>query len=574
MRLSTPSCTVIVPGMATAWLVPVAGPTIAPLVLSSKDGGVIVGRHESSDIKLPPDADKISRNHAKLQVDESGARWTLTDLKSSWGTYLNGVRLTPLVDMPLSEGDLVRLTPWTFHFTLRGLPQRGMRTSDDGATLNTMVRALSPDRAQPAKSLGDDLLGLLLEGAAAIHGATDEKALADVILDAAVRGTGMTHAAVLKSIDNEGRIEIVAHRVQSMSGSDDAGGAASFSRTLLATASTGVVAELGGAGAAPVSQSIVSMQISAALCVPLMLGQTPAAYLYLDSRGRRGGAPGQLGAAPALRANASSFCLALGRIASLALANLKRIDIEKRQAMLEAELGAAAVAQKWILPARTGGNDRFKYVGQSVPGQYVGGDFFDVIPLSDGRLAVALGDVSGKGISASVLMTAAQGFLHASLAGHGDVARAVNQLNAFLHPRRQASKFITLWVGVFSPAPGGGATLSYVDAGHGHALLRHPDGTFSALASGDGLPVGVFDEASYTAETLDIPAGGLALILSDGIIEQFGIGTAAQQFEMTGVQQAVSAGHGDVVAALFEAVVTHAGKTQLADDATAVVVTW
>jgi len=182
--------------MATAWFVPVAGPTIAPLVLSSKDGGVIVGRHESSDIKLPPDADKISRNNARLQVDESGARWTLTDLKSSWGTYLNGVRLTPLVDMPLSEGDLVRLTPWTFHFTLRGLPQRGLRTSDDGATLNTMVRALSPDRAQPAKSLGDDLLGLLLEGAAAIHGATDEKALADVILDAAVRGTRMTHAAV------------------------------------------------------------------------------------------------------------------------------------------------------------------------------------------------------------------------------------------------------------------------------------------------------------------------------------------------------------------------------------------
>jgi len=543
--------------MNLAWLIPVAGPTIEPLQITPKEGGAIVGRHEAADLRLPPDADKISRNHARF--DFVAGRWTLTDLKSSWGTFLNGVRLSPGVAMPLSEGDLVRLTPWTMNFTTRGLPKRGLRAADDGATMSSMIRSVAPDRAAPARSLGDDLLGLLLEGAAAVHAATDEKTLADVILDAALRGTGMTHAAVLKSVDNEGRIEIVASRA---TGTTDA--PVTFSGSLLAAASGGAVAELGGASDAPVSQSIVQMQISAALCVPLMLGQTPAAYLYLDSRGRSGRAPPP-------RPNASSFCLALGRMASLALANLKRIDIEMRQATLEAELNAAAVAQKWILPARTGGNGRYTYVGQSVPGQTVGGDFFDVIPLSGNRLAVALGDVSGKGIAASVLMTAAQGFLHACLVEHGDAARAVTQLNAFIHPRRQWNKFVTMWVGVFSPSPTG-TTLRYVDAGHGHALLRCPDGTFASLSAGDGLPVGVMDATVYLAETIELEPGALATVMSDGILEQFGPTGAADQFDTDRVKLALSDTTGDPVARLFDAVVAHAGTTQLADDATVVMV--
>ena len=99
-----------------------------------------------------------------------------------------------------------------------------------------------------------------------------------------------------------------------------------FSRSLLAAAANGHVAEIAGPGMQQdISHSIVQMKITAAICVPLMLGGSPAAFLYLDSRG----------AAPALRSSATAFCVALGRMASLALANLKRLDIEKRQAAME-----------------------------------------------------------------------------------------------------------------------------------------------------------------------------------------------------------------------------------------------
>ena len=77
---------------------------------------------------------------------------------------------------------------------------------------------------------------------------------------------------------------------------------------------------------------------------PLMLGQTVAAYLYLDSRGGPGAVPRPL------RPNASGFCMALAKLAGLALANLKRLDVERRTVQMEAELHAGMAAQKWILP--------------------------------------------------------------------------------------------------------------------------------------------------------------------------------------------------------------------------------
>jgi len=78
--------------------------------------------------------------------------------------------------------------------------------------------------------------------------------------------------------------------------------------------------------------------------------------------------------------------------------------------------------------------------------------FFDVIDLGNDRMAVALGDVSGKGVEASVLMTATQGFLHAALQLHGEPARAVTAANAFVAPRRPDCRFVTLWVAVLDPA--------------------------------------------------------------------------------------------------------------------------
>lgn len=564
------SAAVSAPPAATssAWLVPLAGPPIEPLELPCTPGGVTLGRHEACDVRLPADADTVSRQHARLSCH--AGEWRLADLRSRWGTYLNGVKVEPGgPEMPLSEGDLLRITPWTFSFSMQGAVRRGLRTADDADQLQTMVRAVGDEAAQP---LAEDMLTLLLESAAAVHAAADERALAELVLDAATRGTGLPNAALLRPLDAAGTVDVVAVRREA-----DQEGSAIFSRSLLAAASTGTVAELSGVrDGENISSSIVQMKIETALCVPLMLGQTVAAYLYLDSRsGGRGGGDTQR----RLRPNAAAFCTALGRMASLALSNLKRIDIERRQAMIESELSAAAAAQRWILPKRQSILSGFTVTGESRPGAYVGGDFFDLIVLSDTKLAVALGDVTGHGIAASVLMTAAQGFLHAALQEHADAARAVTDLNRFINPRRSDDKFVTAWVAVFDSAA---RTISYVDAGHGYALMLNPDGTTDSLDEGDGLPIGIVADAEYMSVTRPLDPGGRALVISDGLVEQYGMvhhaddSTTKEQFDIDGIQRVIAAAlrEGDLVTALFDAVVNHAGTSTLQDDATAVLVTW
>jgi serine phosphatase RsbU (regulator of sigma subunit) len=541
------------------WLVPIAGPTLEPIELIDKPDGLTIGRHEQCDICLPADAEKVSRFHARFARRDG--RWSIADLSSRWGTFVNGIKINPGPDVPLSDSDLIRIMPWTF--TLSNTPRRrGLQSQND--TGQTMVRAVTPERVRP---MADDMLALLLESAAAIHGASDEKQLADVLMDIACRGTGLTNAAMLRPIDpSSGQIEVIAARLSPAAASTPH---ATYSRSLINAASNGVVAEIGGSTMSEdVSHSIVQMKINSAICVPLMLGTTVAAYLYLDSRGTM---------MQQLRPNASAFCVAIGRMASLALANLKRLDMEKREERIKIDLAAASVAQKWIMPSRSSCYGPFECTGESKPGQYVGGDFFDIIELSSNRLAVAVGDVAGKGIAASVLMTATQGFLHACLEQNGgDVGRAVTELNKFVKPRRPESKFVTMWVGVLDAEK---RTISYVDAGHSYALLRRADGTtFEQLQEGHGLPVGLDEAGDYAAATAPFNPGDELVLVSDGIIEQHGLvqredgSLSKEQFEVSGVRRAMSNAGADLVEDLFAAVVAHAGTTNLADDATAVLV--
>jgi len=533
---------------SVAWLTPVAGPPLPPIALQAEADGQTIGRHESCSIILPPDAEQVSRQHARFDADETG--WRVVDLGSRWGTLVNGVKLQPRMAMPISADDRITIAPWTFSFTIHK-PRRGLSLSDD--TSSTIIRTLH-DRESP---LADDLLKLLLDASAAIHAATTEQELAATVLSVAKRGTGLSNAVLLRPTDGLSAFDVVAADMPP--GKTSAAG--TFSRSLVTAAAHGEVAEIEGGAGDAYGQSLLQMNVTAAICAPLMLGAAPAAFLYLDSRG---------GPPRMLRPNGSSFCAALARVASLALANMKRLEMEKRQSRIDAEMHAAAAAQKWIMPPREQTVAGLRIVGESRPGQYVGGDFFDVIRLADGKIGIALGDVSGKGVAASVLMTLTQGFLHAALLESGDPASAVTRLNAFIAPRRPASKFVTLWCGVIDPAAG---QIHYVDAAHGYGLLRRRDGTVVPLNEGGGLPIGVMDDGIYEAEIAPFSAGDTLVVVSDGIVEQPAHGAEPRvEFGVEGVETMLASDLPDAVAALFAAVDAHARGEKLADDATALTV--
>lgn len=536
-----------------SYLIPIAGPQMPQFTLRSDRAPLLLGRHESCQLLTPADEERISRFHARF--DFNAGRWFIVDQKSTWGTFLNGYRLPPAKPYLLSEGDLLRITPWTFSFRSTPASDTSVRPRNDAQQAMTIIR---PEASRSASSERDPL-GLLIEASAGIHRVEDEQTLAELVVDFARRGTFYRHVAYLRPAGADARVEIVA--------SVPTDGRPSYSRSLLEAASQGEVALLDPASGAA-SQSVISLRISSALCVPLMLGGSIAAYLYLDSRD---------GDDPSMRySRDQDFCLAISRVASLALANIKRVEIERRQASLDSQLEQAAAIQQYILPPRQQRVGDLLITGQSRPGQFVGGDFFDVIALPNGRVALTLGDVSGKGVAASVLMTTIHGFLHALLEAGTPLADAVMRLNVFLEPRKPEERFATLFAAIIDTQA---QSVTYLDAAHGYGLLWS-GGSLTPLSDGGGPPVGAFADLKYEAVTVPFHPGDALLAVSDGIIEQPQAstpGTDRQQFETSGIlramQQACAEG-ADEVATLFAAVESHAGQAALADDATILLAKW
>jgi len=550
-------------------LVTVSGPSHVRLDLDPP-GPYQIGRRPGHDLSLVGD-DRVSRDHARITMrpGENGEQfWFVTDTGSKHGTRLHNVRLAPNRPTPMRAGDVLEIRPWTFAVVDRAAPDTGrthIATRDDSTTAMASISAV---RAEDVSGLARQRLDLLLDCASVISGATDEQSLANAVLDAAVSGARYSNAAFLKPGDERQKFELIAARGDIGASIDEP----RLSRSLLRKASEGAPVRLSsgqGAGTINTAMSIAQFNIEEAMCVPIAVGGAVVAFLYLDNRrGSDRGAPSS--------EEARAFATGLGRLAAMALTKLSQVELEQRYARVEAELAAGAEAQRWIFPRGQGEFGALSYRGESRPGRFVGGDFFDVIEIDEHRLAVALGDVSGKGIPASVLMTASAGYLHGALQRHIDPGAAVTALNRFVAPRKPPSKFLTLWVGVFDLSE---RTLRYVDAGHGYAVAIAPDGSIVPLKSnrGGGL-VGIETEWEYVSTTVDFEPGGRLLVLSDGFVEQPGMDAderVANRFGMEGVLDRIQSitSSDSPVEALFRLVEEHAGGPDLADDATALLVT-
>lgn len=549
--------------------VSIAGPEPVDVLLVPP-GPYTIGRRAHHQIVLQGD-DHVSRDHASLVFEPArsgGKQWAIRDAGSRHGTWINGVRLEAARDYPIRAGDIVTIAPWTFRVTAKDETRATHRTTvvtvDDSAAVGATIQRLDAD---VEGALEHKRLGLLLDCAAAIHATIDAEALAEAVLDAAMKGTGFANVALLRATGDDGLVEVVGQRGDIVI----EGASPRLSRSLIREASLGLPARLVAAPAMGMEAvSIMQYAIEEALCVPLQVGAVVAGYMYFDNRG----------ASEATRRatdDSSEFAIGLGRLAAMAMANQMRMELDRRLARVEADLDAAAEAQRYILPRRNGRYGAFSYVGESRPGQRIGGDFFDVIPLRDGRLAVALGDVSGKGVPASVLVTATQGFLHAALLEAGDPRQAIDALNAYVNPRRPEDKFVTVWVAVLDAEQG---KLTYVNAGHGYAIVRRADGSLEPAADEGGPPIGIVAGMQFVPVTIPFGVGDRLLVYSDGLYEQPAAPVASpaesrgpvQRFGEVGVRSCLQGlgASDDLVQGLFTALERFAGGSRLEDDATIV----
>src|SRR3954471_13425055 len=197
---------------------------------------------------------------------------------------------------------------------------------------------------------------------------------------------------------------------------------------------------------------------------------------------------------------------------------------------LKNDLEIAREIQQAMLPRtayQTAGLEAF---GMTRPANTVGGDFYDVLPLPDGRVLVALGDVAGKGSPAALLMALFLAMLRTLVDEGLEGAALVRRLNAQIVKHAPRSRFITLFLATLNPATG---ELSYVNAGQNPPMLRRSTGRYETLRTG-GIALGMFDSAEYESGHTVLGPGDVIVMYSDGVTEAENID--GQPFDEAGLQ--------------------------------------
>ena len=237
---------------------------------------------------------------------------------------------------------------------------------------------------------------------------------------------------------------------------------------------------------------------------------------------------------------------------------------------LKNELEIARGIQQAMLPRAAFHASGVEAFGMTRPANTVGGDFYDILPLPDGRVLFALGDVAGKGSPASLLMALLLAMMRTLVDEGFEGAALAARLNAQIVKHAPASRFVTLFFGVLDTSTG---EFGYVNAGQNPPLVRRATGAYDRLKTG-GIALGMFEFATYEFASTRLNVGDVIVMYSDGVTEAEN--EAGVPFEESGLQAVIDgpgwASAKELAWATFAAVDQYSEQRRLFDDLTILVV--
>lgn len=468
-----------------------------------------VGRDPSSDLTLP--SQTVSRNHAEVRL--VGAREArVVDLGSRNGTKVNGQRLEPNAPKIVRVGDSIEFG---------SVPLDVCDASPDTSPLFALDSEIEQSVYLPREKTGSAELGnffdvqilkLLTEAGQflVLPGAPEETF--DRILELVDRAIPANRILLLLC-DETGTPVQRAARTH--------GGRATqpimMSRTMVASVFQDGASLLTGDAQTDVrfreQMSIVAQDIRSAMAVPLVHGSEILGALYVDSAD----------AARSYKEQDLRILTLLGQMLGAKIANARLLQAAQERERLRHEIDTARTIQQRLLPQSYPAVAGYELVAWQESCEEVGGDLYDFGELPEGCWQVCLGDVSGKGVGAALLMSSVLGTIRALRGDPLPVARLVSRLDRHLLQTTEPMHYATLFLGDLNPST---HHFEYVNAGHPAARLIEATGEVRSLGPTD-VPVGLVDRPGVTfeREALEIPPGGTLVIVSDGITE------AAQSFE-------------------------------------------
>ena len=238
---------------------------------------------------------------------------------------------------------------------------------------------------------------------------------------------------------------------------------------------------------------------------------------------------------------------------------------------LQNELNVASKMQQSILPTEFPDSDHCQIFAHMEPAREVGGDFFDVFPLPGGQIGLAIADVSDKGVPAALFMMSSRTLLKGSAIGAMAPGPVLKEVNNLLAEENEAAMFVTTFYAVYTPETG---QLAYANGGHNPPLVVHPDGSSTLLPGTEGVALGFFPDIDYDHSAIELSAGDLLVLYTDGVTEA--MNADEEEFGLERLQGVFSESRPDTPEAanraVFEAVHDFAGETPQSDDITCVTV--
>lgn len=463
------------------------------------DGATVrIGRANDAHLHVPDG--HVSKQHAEIRYENG--HFVAADVGSRAGVLVNGQRIER---HQLVEGDVIELGDSSpVRLTFRAAVLKKIRSPE--STLTGGV-------ADPGLG-GMARLARFFEFSRKLGGGFSLTEVLQDVVDLAIEVTSAERGMLILRRDDDSLETQVA---RGKSGTALPIGGLKVSETLVRKALTSnqpcVIDDVNQDVDLQFAASIVSLELRSAVTLPLVRFEVKAGHetsvrtvfgvLYLDSRRRRGGFDGfDLGILERLAKDASAV---------IENARLLREAEEKRR--IDQEVKMAREVQEALMPEQFRSTPSFEVAGTCVPCHELGGDYVDQFDLGQGRQALVVADVCGKGIAASLLAASLQGALAAEISQDrplGEVIARVNKVHCRLAP---VGKFITLAVAMLE-ADG---SVCIVNAGHCPILHVHAGGITSVVT--DGMALGLDDAAQYREARIRMQPGDTVVLYTDGVIE-------------------------------------------------------
>jgi serine phosphatase RsbU (regulator of sigma subunit) len=466
---------------------------------------ITLGRSVQNQLSYPDDVG-LSRQH--LAITRRDDQWSVEDLGSKNGTLLNGEPLKVL--SPFKPGDRIAAGHLTIEFSGHApaadntvvfvestVPLSQSATTVE-AKLEGVLGSPNEDLNKTHIMTGNPQTWALIRAGRELVGHRPLNELFEVIMDLSIEAV-LAGRGVLMTLEGD-QLRVRAARGDGFQISTTVRDRVLREKTSILVRDAQMDQNLRE------HQSIVQQKVRSILAVPLQTNDQVIGLIYLDS-------PNHI---REFNREDLNLLTVMANIAAISIENRRLVEVEEAERAMAKEMQQAAQIQQSLLPSvapKTAGAD---IAAKTVPARHVGGDYYDFIPFPDGHIGLIVGDVAGKGLPASLLMSSLQARVHVLFEEPSDLGAKIERLNKATCGNCPDNRFITFFMGILDTHTG---EFVYISAGHNPPLIVRAGGGYETLGGGGGIILGILPMAKYEESRATLEKGDVLVMFSDGVTE-------------------------------------------------------